>query len=189
MTWEGIEALAARTATPISVDTWKAPVAEAALRAGAVIVNDISGFHFDPALPAVVASAGATAILMHTPFPPWEMPDRVSYHDLMEEVQAYLRQGVGAAERAGVRQLLLDPGLGFGKSLGELRALGYPLLVGASRKSFIGKILDLPVEDRLEGSLAALAAAVIGGASVVRVHDVDASRRAAAVADAVLRGS
>jgi dihydropteroate synthase len=117
----------------------------------------------------------------------------------MEEVQAYLRQGVGAAERAGVRQLLLDPGLGFGKSLGEnyellrrlgeLRALGYPLLVGASRKSFIGKILDLPVEDRLEGSLAALAAAVIGGASVVRVHDVDASRRAAAVADAVLRGS
>ena len=194
-----IEALAARTATPISVDTWKAPVAEAALRAGAVIVNDISGFHFDPALPAVVASAGATAILMHTPFPPWEMPDRVSYHDLMEEVQAYLRQGVGAAERAGVRQLLLDPGLGFGKSLGEnyellrrlgeLRALGYPLLVGASRKSFIGKILDLPVEDRLEGSLAALAAAVIGGASVVRVHDVDASRRAAAVADAVLRGS
>ncbi len=192
-----IEALAAKTAVPISVDTWKAPVAREALRAGAVIVNDISGFHFDPALPGVIAEAGGSAVLMHTPAPPWEMPPEVHYSHLVADVSRYLKEGIGFGLKAGVNQLLIDPGLGFGKNaagnyellrrLSELLTLGYPILVGASRKSFIGKALDLSVEDRLEGSLAALVIAALNGASVVRVHDVAASRKALAVADLYLR--
>ncbi len=193
-----IASLAAKTSVPISVDTWKAPVARAALQAGAVMVNDISGFHFDPELPGVVAAAGAAAVLMHTPAPPWEMPSEVRYTDLVGDISSYLKEGLAAAAKAGVSQLFVDPGLGFGKtfsenyallgSLNAFRSMGYPVLVGASRKSFVGMVLGLAVEDRLEGSLVALAIAVLNGASVIRVHDVAASRKAAAVADAFLRG-
>ena len=192
-----IEALSARLSVPVSVDTWKAPVAKAAFEAGAVVVNDISGFHFDPELPAVTARSGATAVLMHTPAPPWEMPEHPVYGNLLDDVRAYLKEGIAAGLQAGVRQMILDPGLGFGKTvdqnyqlireLGSLAALGYPLLLGASRKSFIGKVLDLSVEMRLEGSLAAAVAGVLCGASFVRVHDVRETRRAVAVADAICR--
>ena len=191
-----IERLCRNTDVPISVDTWKASVAEAALRAGAVMVNDISGFHFDADMPGVVARAGAAAVLMHTPGKPWNMPGKTAYQDLLGDIAAYLAEGLRWGRQAGVAQMVVDPGFGFGKSseenlrllqnLGKFLQLGVPVLVGVSRKSFIGTILDLPVEDRLEGSLAAAVVAVVNGARIVRSHDVRATRRALAVADAIL---
>lgn len=192
-----IESIAKRTDVPLSIDTWKSRVAGEALDAGAVIVNDISGFHFDPLLPEVVRRKSASAVVMHTPAPPWEMPDHVEYTDVVEDVAASLRKSLTLGETAGIRQMIVDPGLGFGKSLKEnyrliarldrIATLRYPILVGISRKSFIGKLLHLPVESRLEGSLAAMTAAILRGANVVRVHDVLSSRRAAAVADELVR--
>jgi dihydropteroate synthase len=192
-----IEAVARRCDVPISVDTWKSRVAAEALDSGAVMVNDIGGFRFDARMPAVVASHSASAAVMHTPARPWEMPDRILYVDVVNDVMTALQESVRDGERAGIEQMFVDPGLGFGKSVEEnyqliarldhLTSLDYPVLVGISRKSFIGKTLQLPVEARLEGSLAALAGAILLGANVVRVHDVQASRRAAAVADTILR--
>jgi dihydropteroate synthase len=190
-----IEKVASLTDVPISVDTYKSGVAREALAAGAVVVNDISGFHSDPAMPDVVARAGASAVLMHMRGTPKTMQQNPEYKDLFGEIREYLSEGLALGHQAGIRQLIVDPGIGFGKTLAHnLRliaglplfgSLGYPLLVGPSRKSFIGSILDLPTEERLEGTLASVVAAVLRGANVVRVHDVKAVKRAVQVADAI----
>ncbi len=192
-----VEALRARGfALPISVDTTKAAVARAALAAGADLVNDVSGLA-DPALARVVAEAGAPIVLMHTRGTPADMQSWASYGDVVAEVRDELALLLRRAETAGVdpEHILLDPGIGFAKTpahnlellarLGELRPLGRPLLVGPSRKSFIGAAAGAPVEDRLPGTLAAVTAAVLAGAEWVRVHDVAPARQAARVAAAI----
>jgi dihydropteroate synthase len=194
-----VERLVRATDVPISVDTYKSDVAREVLKAGASIINDISGFRFDPGMPEAVGEAGGTAVIMHTSGRPNVMQQRTEYQDLFGEVRAYLQDGVSLGSKAGVRQFILDPGIGFGKTaadnfrliagLSNFENIGYPILVGVSRKSFIGKTLDLPVESRLEGSLAALTGAILNGAAIVRVHDVKESRRAAVVADALRRAN
>jgi dihydropteroate synthase len=190
-----IKGLTAQTRVPVSIDTWKASVAGRALDAGAVIVNDISGFSFDPAMAATVGSHKATAVLMHIKGTPATMQESPVYEDLLGEVKATLRSAVAKARAEVVDQVIVDPGIGFGKTvghnleligrLGELSELGCPILIGPSRKSFLGAILDLPVEERLEGSLAACVAAILNGAHIIRVHDVQPARRAAMIADAI----
>lgn len=187
-------------ALPISVDTTKAEVARAALAAGADLVNDVQGLA-DPALAAVVAAAGAPAVVMHTRGTPADMAGRAVYGDVVREVATELQAAVARAEAAGVQRdrIILDPGIGFAKTpehglellarLEELRALGFPLLVGPSRKSFIGKVTGAPVGDRLPGTLAAVTACVLAGVEFLRVHDVAPARQAALVAAAVRRAS
>lgn len=192
-----IERLASRIQVPISVDTHKSGVAERALGAGAAIVNDISAFSADAAMPGVVARAGASVILMHMKGTPQTMQDHPVYGDLFGEVTGVLHSAIMKGEQEGIRQMIVDPGIGFGKShhhnlsllngLYRLQSLGRPILVGPSRKSFIGTILDLPVEERLEGTLGAAVCAVLRGAHIVRVHDVGEARRAVLVADAIMR--
>jgi dihydropteroate synthase len=189
-----IEALRDRGAGTLSVDTTKAAVAEAALDAGADVVNDVSGFAFDPAL----ARLGVPAVVMHLRGDFAAMHREPRYQDVMGEVVAELRQRIGVAEAAGVSrsQLILDPGVGFAKNadhslevlrrLPEMETLDRPVLVGPSRKSFIGKVLDLPVGERLMGTAAAVAACVLAGAHVVRVHDVKAMVEVARMCDAIL---
>jgi len=194
-----IERLAPRIDIPISIDTYKSAVAERALQAGAVIVNDISGFTFDAALPSVVARAGASAVVMHTKGTPKTMQQNPSYDDLFGEISAFLADGVERARQAGVAQLIVDPGIGFGKKqehnlqlingLSRFGNLGCPILVSPSRKSFIGNILNLPVEERLEGSIASFVACIMNGAHIIRAHDVKEAKRAAMVADAIKRSS
>jgi dihydropteroate synthase len=190
-----VRELAARLEVPVSVDTRKAAVARAALEAGAVIVNDIWGLRRDPEMAAVVASTGAAVVVMHNQAEP-------EYGDVVEEVCAGLRGSLVLAEAAGVERerIIVDPGLGFGKTpgqnlevmrrLGELRGLDRPVLVGPSRKSTIGALLGgAPPERRLEGTLALCVLAAANGADLVRVHDVAEVVRALRVADAVLRGT
>jgi dihydropteroate synthase len=190
-----IAGLRARGLTiPISVDTTRAAVARAALAAGADLVNDVSGLADDPGLVAVVAGEGAGLVLMHMRGTPADMQSRASYVDVVAEVAAELGEALARAAAAGVpeRLLVLDPGIGFAKDaaqnvallarVGELRALGRPLLVGPSRKSFIGHLTGAPVSDRLPGTLAAVTACVLAGVELVRVHDVAAARQAALVA-------
>lgn len=194
-----IRGLRERTQVPLSVDTTKAAVAREALQAGAVLVNDISGLHFDPELPRVVAEAGAACCLMHVQGTPETMQQAPAYADVVEEVLTWLEQGVERAVAAGVprERLLVDPGIGFGKTLGhnlfllrrlgELRLLGLPVLVGTSRKSFLGRLTgDKPASERLAATLGSVAAvAASGEADLVRVHDVAEVKDALAVADAV----
>lgn len=194
-----VERLAKATDIPISIDTYKADVARRALEAGATIVNDISGLRFDPGMADVIGRAGASAIIMHIKGTPKTMQLNPAYEDLIGEVKAYLAEGITIARRAGINQIMIDPGIGFGKRLehnlqligrlDEFRSLGYPILVGASRKSFIGALLDLPPDTRLEGSLAAAVAAVQHGASILRVHDVLPTKRAITIADAIVRAA
>jgi dihydropteroate synthase len=183
-----------RVALPISVDTSKAAVAEAALAAGADLVNDVRGLRRDPDLASIVARAGVPVVVMHD-----VPPD--GRGDLLTSVLRELSRRLDAALAAGIAwdKLIVDPGFGFGKEwrqnlellrrLGELRALGRPILAGTSRKSTIGKVLGLPPEDRLEGTAATVALAVAGGADIVRVHDVRAMARIARMSDAVVRGT
>jgi dihydropteroate synthase len=192
-----IEGLRARGAGPVSIDTTKARVAEAALDAGADLVNDVSAFAFDPAMAPLVARRGVPVALMHLRGDFRTMHQAPSYGDVMGEVIAELRARMGAAEAAGVRrsQILVDPGIGFAKGaehslevlrrLPELAALDRPVLAGPSRKSFIGKVLDRPVGERLAGTAAAVAACVLGGAHVVRVHDVKEMADVARLCDAI----
>ena len=192
-----IEGIVKHTDTPLSIDTYKSGVARDALKAGASIVNDISGFTFDPAMPLVVADAGASAVVMHIQGTPGTMQQDPSYGDLIGEVSGFLEEAVEKGRRAGIEQMIVDPGIGFGKRLehnleliGQLKrlgTLGCPVLVGPSRKSFIGMLLDVPVVDRLEGSLAAAVACILNGAHLLRVHDVKETRRVAVVADAIKR--
>ena len=169
---------------PISIDTTKASVAQEALKAGARIVNDISGFRFDPNLPNVVAEYGAGIVLMHIRDNPKTMQQNTFYHDIFKEIKSYLETSIQIAESAGIARnaIAVDPGIGFGKSLTDnyrlidnleyFRGLKCPIVVGPSRKSFIGEVLDLPVDSRIWGTAAAVACAVLNGAEIVRVHDV-----------------
>jgi dihydropteroate synthase len=170
--------LAREAKVPISIDTYKLEVAEAAVAAGATIVNDIWGLTRSPELAHLAATKQCALVVMHN-------QDGTEYQiDLMEEIKRFLRVAVDNAIKAGVprERLLIDPGIGFGKTaeqnwvvlqrLAELRELGQPVLIGTSRKSFIGKLLDLPVDKRIEGTAATITAAVLRGADVVRVHDV-----------------
>jgi dihydropteroate synthase len=182
----------------LSIDTTKAGVARAALDAGADLVNDVSGFRFDPGLAALVAERQVPAVLMHLRGDFEAMHAAPAYRDVMGEIVAELAVALRRAEDAGVRRenLIVDPGIGFAKEarhsleavrrLPELRALGRPVLAGPSRKSFIGRVLDLPVGERLMGTAAAVAACVMGGAHIVRVHDVREMVQVARVCDAVL---
>jgi dihydropteroate synthase len=195
-----VRALAERGGVAVSVDTTKAAVAAAALAAGATIVNDVSALRFDPALAGVVARAGALLVVMHMQGAPRTMQLDPRYDDLLGEVRAELSAALGRAAAAGVdpEQVLVDPGIGFGKTLehnlalidrlGELAALGRPILVGPSRKAFIGRLTGAPPAERQEGTIAACCLAAARGAHVVRVHDVAAVRRALVVADAILAG-
>jgi dihydropteroate synthase len=181
---------------PISVDTRKAAVARAALAAGADLVNDVSGLA-DPALRDLVAERRVPAVLMHMRGTPADMASRAVYADVVGEVERELSEALERAVRAGVHEdrILLDPGLGFAKTaeqslallaaLPRLRRLGRPLLVGPSRKSFVGKVTGASVDERLPGTLAAVAACVLAGVEVIRVHDVAAARQAAQVAAAI----
>lgn len=194
-----IEGLAAAVEVPLSIDTYKSRVARAALEAGAHIVNDISGLHADEEVAGVTAEAGAGVVIMHIRGTPREMQKDPKYADVIGEIGDYLEEGIGRAAQAGIarEQLILDPGIGFGKRLEhnleilrrlrEFRSLGCPLLVGTSRKSMIGAILDLPADQRVEGTAATVALAIAAGADIVRVHDVKEMVRVAKVADAIVR--
>jgi dihydropteroate synthase len=193
-----IESLARKTDVPISVDTYKSPVAKEAIRAGAALINDISGLHFDPGLAGVAAEEKVPMILMHIRGTPETMQTEIRYDSLLSDIIQSLNESVQKAERAGVDpdQIIIDPGIGFGKTLdhnllilkhlSEFRVLGKPLLMGTSRKSFIGKLLDTEdVSERLEGTLASIAIGVLNGAHIVRCHDVREAKKAIAVADAI----
>jgi dihydropteroate synthase len=193
-----IEALYKKTDVPISIDTCKAEVARGALDAGAQMINDISALRFDPEMKNVAGAFKVPIVLMHIKGTPKNMQKNPSYHDVIGEITEYLEQSVKMAQDAEIDKdkIIIDPGIGFGKrlednlnilkNLEKFSILGCPILIGCSRKSFIGKILDVPVEERLEGSLAALAVAVMNGASIVRVHDVKESKRVVSLVDAIL---
>ncbi len=191
---------AVRLGVPVSVDTAKAAVAREALAAGAAVVNDVTALG-DPAMAPLVAETGAGLVLMHMRGNPRTMQEDPRYEDLLGEVAAFLRERRAAAEASGIAReaVVLDPGIGFGKTLGHnlellrrvdvIAALGSPVLVGASRKGFLGRISGvLEPERRGPASLAAAVAARLGGAHLLRVHDVAATREALAVADALLAG-
>ena len=183
----------------VSVDTSKAGVARAALDAGVHMINDVTGLR-DPGMRAVIAEYGAAAIAMHMKGEPRTMQVNPEYEDLMGELSGYLRESARQAEQDGVSSVLVDPGVGFGKSwdhnleilrrMGELRELGHPLVVGVSRKSFIGAITGVEAAgERLIGSKVAEAFAVVGGADMIRTHDVGAAVEAARMGEAFRRGS
>jgi dihydropteroate synthase len=199
-----VEYLSKATEVAISVDTTKAEVARAALDAGAEIVNDISALRFDFHVADEVARAGAGLVLMHSRGTPATMHRLPPVPDVLEEVTRSLRSSLAMAERRGVPagSIVLDPGVGFGKSLeqnvevlarlNELarRLPGFPLLVGTSRKSFIGRLLEgTPVDERIFGTMATVTAAILNGAHIVRVHDVKAAQETARVADAIRRAT
>ena len=196
--------------TLISVDTYKSGVAEAALKHGADWINDVWALRADPLMADVAARYQTPIILMHNRSKPAhaELQQRlggrytgIEYHDLMADIQAELLESVSIAHSAGVtdQQIILDPGIGFGKTveqnlelvnrLNEIKALGYPVLLGASRKSFIGYTLDLPPIERVEGTAAVCAIGITRGADIIRVHDVEVMVRLARMADAVVRRS
>jgi dihydropteroate synthase len=203
-----VRALAEELDALISIDTYKARIAEAALEAGAKIVNDVWGLKVDPDLGKVAASHHAPVILMHnrSSWANAEIKERLggryvgmAYDDLLEDIRRELLESVDLAHKAGVpdEHIILDPGIGFGKTveqnlelidrLEEIRNIGYPVLLGPSRKSFIGYTLDLPPDQRLEGTAAAVAVGIARGADIVRVHDLEFMRRVARMTDAIVR--
>lgn len=195
-----ISAVAGKTSCPISVDTWKSTVARAAMDAGATIINDISGFTFDPDMVSVAARSGAGVVLMHTRGTPQTMQLDTGYTDLLGEVISSLQRSIDRAVEAGIKreQLAVDPGIGFSKNmfqnmeilrrLKEFTCFGLPLLAGTSRKSFIGKILNREAGQRSYGTAATVALAVNGGADILRVHDVREMRDVAYLTHAIATG-
>jgi dihydropteroate synthase len=190
-----IKELAKRTKVAISIDTYKSEVARQALDNGALIVNDISGLRFDEKMAEVVAEYKASVVLMHIKGTPKTMQQNPEYKDVISEIYSYLSESVDLALSAGIKQIIVDPGIGFGKRLidnleiirrlREFKSLGYPILIGVSRKSFIGNILNLPVDQRLEGTAGAVAISVWNGANIVRVHDVKEMVRVVRIVDAI----
>ena len=188
-----IETLASALEIPVSVDTYKAAVAQRAVEAGAAMINDVWGFRRDADMARMAADAGVAVVLMHN-------QTHTRYVDLVPDVVAALRRMADDAMAAGVKRenIILDPGIGFGKTpehnleimrrLGEFGALDAPLLVGMSRKSTIGYVLDLPIDQRVEGTAATVALSIAGGADIVRVHDVAQMARVARMSDAIVRG-
>jgi len=194
-----IEGLRVRTTIPISVDTTKASVARAALRAGANIINDITALRTDPGMVETISEFGAKVVLMHMQGKPKTMQQEPLYADVVKEVRDFLIERAEYAQANGISpdHIILDPGIGFGKTLEhnltllrqlpKLASCGYPILVGLSRKSFLGQLLDLPVPERLEGTIAVNTAAILGGAGIIRVHDVKEGRRTADVAVCLIK--
>jgi dihydropteroate synthase len=189
-----VKRLSRETDAILSLDTIRAEVAEEAIKNGVRIINDIWGFQGDKNMAAIAAKYGAPVILMHN-------QNGTEYEgDIIEEIKRFLTKSIGLATEAGVKDdnIILDPGLGFGKTpeqnllvmgrLGEIKALGYPVLLGASRKSMIGKILDIPPKERDDGTVATTVLGIVQGMDIVRVHNVLANARAAKVADAIIRG-
>jgi dihydropteroate synthase len=195
-----IRALRRESAIPISIDTYKSLVARRALDEGADILNDISALRFDPEMASVAATEKVPIVLMHMQGEPLSMQKAPFYRDVVAQVCEFLSARSEFARAHGIdrEQIILDPGIGFGKTLEHnlallrglpaLAALRQPLLVGASRKGFIGQILGTDPEQRLEGSLAVAVAAVLGGANIIRTHDVQETRRAVRIADALRFG-
>ena len=184
-----VRLLSSESGVPVSIDSYKLGVAEAAVAAGATIINDIWGLTRSPAIADLAASRDCALVVMHN-------QDGTDYaDDIMGEIKRFLRESARLAVAAGVprERIIIDPGIGFGKTaeqnwvvmrrLGELRELDLPILLGTSRKSFVGKLLDVPVGERIEGTAATVTAAVLRGADIVRVHDVQAMTRVARVAD------
>ncbi len=203
-----IHALAGRVNVPISIDTYKAEVARRAVAAGATIINDVWGLRMDADMGRVAAETGAAVVLMHNRSRPKDAAQEaqlggryvgVEYGELLGDIIRELQSSIDLALAAGVKpeRIIVDPGIGFGKTveqnlelvnrLGELKALGYPILVGPSRKSFVGYTLNLPPDQRLEGTAAAVTLCIDRGADIVRVHDVAAMTRVARIADAIVR--
>ncbi len=196
-----ITALSGRLRIPISIDTYRSSVAEQAINAGASMINDISGLHFDRRMPEVAARYKLPVVIMHMKGTPKDMQDDPRYDALIPEIMDYLREGIIRAEDAGVAgdMIVIDPGIGFGKTLehnlqiirhlDEFTQLEKPLLLGTSRKSFIGRILGgLPPAERIEGTAATVAIGIMKGANIIRVHDVKEMSRVAGVADAIKKG-
>lgn len=193
-----IEGLRKESQIMISIDTYKAPVAEAALAAGAEMVNDISALRFDSAMTSLLAEHDLPVVLMHMQGEPRTMQENPRYNDVVSEVSEFLRERIAAAVAAGIAEIIIDPGIGFGKRvehnleilrrLAELKALGRPILIGPSRKSFIGQLTGAPLDERLPGTIASVVLGIAGGADIVRVHDVLEVKRAVQVADAIIRG-
>ncbi|MFA4967595.1 MAG: dihydropteroate synthase [Candidatus Margulisiibacteriota bacterium] len=184
----------------ISVDTRKASVAEAAVKAGAHIINDISGLRHDKKMARVAAKYGVPVVVMHIKGTPKTMQFLTNYEDIMMELIDYFEKSIEIAENAGIlrNQIIIDPGFGFGKTpeqnleiikhLRELKVLGSPILIGTSRKSTIGKVLDLPAGQRIEGTAATVSVAILNGADIIRVHDVDQMKKVVKMTDAIARG-
>jgi dihydropteroate synthase len=182
----------------VSVDTTKEEIARRALAEGAVIINDVSGLRQAPGIAALAADTGAGLIVMHMKGSPRMMQEDPRYEDLTGEIGSFLRASVTKAAEVGVgpERVLVDPGIGFGKTVGhnlklirrlvDFSGIGAGIVIGTSRKSFLGKIADLPVDERLEASIASFVASVLGGAHMIRVHDVRAAVRAVRIADAIL---
>jgi dihydropteroate synthase len=195
-----VEGLLQKIEIPISIDTRRPSVAREIIGLGAQMVNDVSGLR-DPEMVSTVAELNVPVVIMHMLGTPKTMQEKPEYEDVMGEIMGYLRNQIDNAVKGGIQRenIIVDPGIGFGKTvdhnleiirrLGEMRSLGLPILVGTSRKSFIGKLLDSEVADRVEGSLASLVASVLNGANIVRVHDVMESIRAVRIADEVVSGS
>ncbi len=197
-----IERFSAELPVPLSVDTYKSSVAGKALKAGAAIVNDISGLRFSPDMAKVAADYGAAVVIMHIKGTPRNMQQNPIYTDVVGEIIDYLKEGIEIAARAGVdpEKIMIDPGIGFGKNLthnltvlnrlDEFKSLGRPILLGTSRKKFIGTILDIPVaEQRVDGTAATVALGIAKGARIVRVHDVARMKQVACMTDAIVRAS
>jgi len=192
-----IKGIRKKASVPISIDTVKSEVAKKAIDAGAVIINDISGGISDPEILKVAAKGKTYLILMHMRGAPKNMQDNTDYDDIIGEISVFLSDAARRAIEAGVHseKIIIDPGIGFGKSvsgnfmilrnLDRFLQLGYPLLIGASRKSFIGNTLKLDVNNRLEGSIAAACFAVLNGADIVRVHDVAETKRALTIIEEI----
>uniref|UniRef100_A0A7V3ZVC4 Dihydropteroate synthase n=1 Tax=candidate division WOR-3 bacterium TaxID=2052148 RepID=A0A7V3ZVC4_UNCW3 len=184
---------------PISIDTYKSEVAKEALEEGAEIVNDISGLSFDKKMAEIVSRYNAYCVIMHIKGRPKTMQKRVYYRDVIKEIYDYLKEKIAYAEKMGIKRekIIIDPGIGFGKKLehnieiirrlGEFKTLNLPILVGHSRKSFIGEILSLPPEERLIGSLAVAVISLLNGAHILRVHDVKATKQVVEIFCAIMK--
>lgn len=195
-----VRILAQEVAVPLSIDTYKSPVAEAALEAGASMINDISGLRVDPKLAEIAARYQAALVIMHIRGKPKERQIHPVYSALLPEIFAFLQESIAMALQAGVKreQIILDPGIDFGKTVGqslevlkrlaEFKTLGFPLLLAPSRKTVIGEVLQVPVEERLEGTAALVAHGVAQGIDLVRVHDVKAMRRVVRMTEAIWQG-
>jgi dihydropteroate synthase len=192
-----IKKILSESEVPISVDTYKPQVAEECLKAGALIINDITGLRNEEMI-KVCAKYRASVIIMHMKGNPETMQDAPKYEDIIAEIMAFFKDRIEAAEKAGITKIMLDPGIGFGKTLehnieimrrlSEFRDLGYPLMIGTSRKSFIKKLTDAKTnQELLPGTLATVCLSVMGGVDVIRVHDVAECRKALDVVDAVIR--
>ncbi|MCD6231622.1 dihydropteroate synthase [Candidatus Aerophobetes bacterium] len=186
---------------PLSIDTYKAKVAKEALEVGADMVNDISGLRFDSRMKQIISKYDVPVVIMHIKGTPQNMQNNPEYRDLMNEIISYLKESIKIAEEEGIdpQKIIIDPGIGFGKTtehnleiikrIPELKSLDKPILIGVSRKSFIGNVLGLPPSERLEGSLAATSIAVFQGVNIVRTHDVKATRRVVDLVKAIMENS